>query len=167
MQNVEYKAELRDIELARSICRAIKAELVATLEQTDTYYRVADARLKKRETVGLKTEYIFYQRSNVSGPRISGYVVYSEQEALLRFGTTPMPVWVVVKKTRELYTLGNVRIHLDMVEGLGRFLEFEAVVSAQHDVANCHAAVHRLKLELAPVLGEPISASYSDLVAAE
>jgi predicted adenylyl cyclase CyaB len=32
-----------------------------------------------------------------------------------------------VKKQRELFLLGNVRIHLDRVQGLGEFLEFEAV----------------------------------------
>lgn len=33
----------------------------------------------------------------------------------------------VVKKDREIYLIGNVRVHLDDVEGIGRFFEFEAV----------------------------------------
>src|SRR5262245_27986622 len=141
MQNVEYKAELRDIGLARTICRAVGARRMATLDQTDTYFRVPDARLKKRETVGLETQYVFYQRRSGAGPKVSKYVLYTEPEALERFGTTPLPVWVIVKKKRELYALENVRIHLDTVERLGTFLEFEAVVSRRRDVAACRAAL--------------------------
>src|SRR5207249_9546222 len=37
--------------------------------------------------------------------------------------------------------LDNVRIHLDEVDGLGRFLELEAVVDAAHDEAACRRRV--------------------------
>jgi adenylate cyclase class IV len=40
MENVEFKAELRDIALARTICRAIGASFILTMDQTDTYFRV-------------------------------------------------------------------------------------------------------------------------------
>ena len=78
-----------------------------------------------------------------------------------------LPVWIVVKKHREVFMLGNVRIHLDRVEGLGAFLEFEALVSRDHPEAGCHEALADLRAGLGPVLGEPIACGYSDLVAAE
>ena len=62
MQNVEYKAELRDPSLARTIAATIGAIKVDTLRQTDTYFRVPDAKLKKRETLGHPTEWVFYNR---------------------------------------------------------------------------------------------------------
>jgi adenylate cyclase class IV len=164
MQNVEYKAELRDIELARSICRRLKARHVGLFDQTDTYYRVPDARLKKRQTVGQPTEYIFYNRPDKSAPKVSRYVVYTEREATERFGRSELPVWVVVKKRRDLYMLDNIRIHLDQVEGLGNFLEFEALVSPRRNAARCSAALSKLRDEFSGVLGEPISGSYSDLL---
>mgnify|MGYP003351239014 CR=1 FL=1 len=43
----------------------------------------------------------------------------SENEAITLFGATALPVWLVVKKSRELWMLGNVRIHLDTVDKLG------------------------------------------------
>lgn len=167
MRNVEYKAELRDPELARAICRSLGAAHEADLEQTDTYFRIADGRLKRRETVGEPAEYIFYSRTDRIDPRVSHYVVYSEAEARERFGASPLPVWVVVRKSRELYLLENVRIHLDSVENLGLFLEFEAVVGPEHDVAMCQEDVAFLRSTFAPALGEAISVSYSDLLAAE
>lgn len=167
MQNVEFKAELRDLPLARSICKALKATWVGELQQTDTYFRVASGRLKKRETVGEETEFIFYDRANRIRPKISQFTIYSEQHALERFGTSPLPIWLVVKKKRELWLHRNVRIHLDQVEGLGNFIEFEALVSKEHNVPKCHESIGELRTALLPVLGEAIDRGYSDLLAAE
>ncbi|MFO0861994.1 MAG: class IV adenylate cyclase [Phycisphaerales bacterium] len=165
MRNVEFKAELRDLPLAISVCESLGARYVGLLEQTDTYYRVADARLKKRETVGEPPEWIFYERPNSSSPKISRFMIYSEAEAQERFGFSPLPVWVVVRKSRELFLLGNVRIHLDMVRDLGAFIELEAMVTKGCDEAACRAAVAEIRAALGPILGEPISAGYSDLLA--
>src|SRR5690606_34641232 len=123
MRNVEYKAELRDPVLARAICHSLGALHEADLHQTDPYFNVADGRLKRRDTVGDPARYIFYSRPNRIEPRISHYVVYNEAEARERFGASPLPVWVIVRKIRSLYLLENVRIHIDEVHHLGHFLE--------------------------------------------
>jgi adenylate cyclase, class 2 len=170
MQNVEFKAELRDPDLARTILGsgALKNVLwIESLEQTDTYFRVPDGRLKKRETVGYPTEYIFYNRTNRSRPKLSNFVLYSEQSALERFGTTPLPIWLVVKKTRDLWLYQGVRIHLDRVESLGSFIEFEALVSPERNLAKCHEFMDELRRAFGPSLGEPIASGYSDLLEAE
>lgn len=167
MHNVEIKAELRDLPLARAICGALKATKIATLEQTDTYFKLATGRLKKRECAGEPTEYVFYDRDNRARPRLSHFTIYSENEAAERFGATPMPVWVVVKKTRELWMLGSVRIHLDTVEDLGTFIEFEALVSPSNNVARCHETVAALRGSFAPAMGETIAVSYSDMIAGQ
>lgn len=167
MRNVEFKAELRDIEVARSICKSLKAVHDGRRRQTDTYFRVADGRLKRRETQGEPAEYIFYSRSNRVDPKVSHYVVYTEAQARERFGASPLPVWVVVKKTRDLYLLDHVRIHLDEVDALGKFLEFEAIVSEENDVPMCRESVEFLREAFMPALGEPIAVSYADMLAAE
>jgi adenylate cyclase class IV len=167
MQNVEYKAECRDLGLARSIALALGASAVAELEQTDTYYRLPRGRLKKREVRGEPTEWIFYDRADLTGPKISRFTIFSEAEARERFAPESLGVWVVVKKKRALLMLGNVRIHLDAVEGLGTFVEFEALVSRRHSVARCNEAVAALRKALEPALGEPIAVGYSDLLAEE
>ncbi|MCW5766131.1 MAG: class IV adenylate cyclase [Phycisphaeraceae bacterium] len=167
MQNVEFKAELRDLALARSICLHIKAVPIETLSQTDTYYRLADGRLKRRDAAGHPSEYIFYHRDNSARPRLSTFTIYSETEARRQFGSLDLPVWVVVRKTREVFLHINTRIHLDRVEGLGDYLEFEAMVTPEHPVEACRSAVELLRRAFQPVLGEAVSASYSDLIAQE
>lgn len=167
MRNIELKLELRDPALARTICRAVGARPIATLVQTDTYFNVADGRLKKRETEGEPTEWIHYHRSNDARPRGSAYALYTEEQAAERFGALPMPVRAVVRKTRELWMYANVRIHLDAVEGLGDFLEFEAVVGGDFDDRRCHETLAELRRALAPALGEPIAVGYADLLTAD
>jgi adenylate cyclase class 2 len=166
MENVEFKAELKDLDLARAICRAIGAQEVATLVQTDTYFRLPEGRLKKRETEGQPTEWIVYERADEPGVRLSRFHIYDEAEATERFGEREPAVWVVVKKVREVWMLGRVRVHLDRVEGLGNFLELEALICARQRKDAAEAAVAELKADFMPALGETIAVSYSDLVAA-
>lgn len=165
MLNVEFKAELRDLALARTICRAIRATHIATLRQTDTYYRIPQGRLKKRECEGEPVEYIYYDRANRAQPKLSLFNVYTERQARERYGEQELPIWLVVRKTRELYILDNVRIHLDRVDALGDFIEFEAIVSRTQNVAKCHRDLASLRERLAPAIGEPIALSYSDMLA--
>lgn len=166
-RNIEMKLELRDAGLARSICVTIGALFVSLLEQTDTYFNIPDGRLKRREARGWPVEYVFYHRSDSVSPRASHFVVYEEAAARERFGATDPPVWVVVKKRRELYVLPDLRIHLDEVEGLGRFIEFEALVTNRRSSEEGEALVAELRRQFGPALGEPVAVSYSDLVAAE
>lgn len=167
MHNVEFKAELRDFHLAESICRALGAAEVGILEQTDTYYRVGAGRLKKREQPGEPPEFIYYDRPDRLIPKLSHFRIYSANEARERFGDSPLPHWLTVRKHRSLFLLGNVRIHLDRVDQLGTFLEFEAMVSPSCNVSRCHKAIAELRVRFGPALGEAISCGYSDLLARE
>jgi adenylate cyclase class IV len=164
MQNIEFKAELRDIEAAAAKCRTLGADCIGTVEQTDEYFRLSDGRLKRRSAPGEPSEWIFYHRPNHVRPRMSSYTILSDEQAARRWGTHSLRAWLTVRKKRELWMLSNVRIHLDVVEDLGTFIEFEAMVSKLHDVKACHRAAERLREEFGPVLGEPISHSYSDLM---
>ena len=166
MQNVECKYELRDLSLARGLAKLSGASFIATLEQTDTYFKLTSGRLKKRETIGEPTEWVFYDRTNMARPRISTFVIYTEDEAHARFGAQSLPIWVIVRKKRELYMYENVRIHLDQVESLGTFIEFEALVSSKFHVDRCQHTVNFLREHFGPALGEAIAVSYCDMMAA-
>lgn len=167
MQNIEFKADLRDIELARLICRRCGARYVDTVEQADTYYRVADGRLKKRETADEPAEFIFYHRINRARPKLSHFTIYSEQEARARFGERPLPIWVSLRKKREIYMRSGVQIHLDSVEHLGTFFEAEALVMPSQHIGRCHALITEVRGLFIPALGEPVATSYSDMMALE
>jgi len=165
MRNVEFKAELRDPAIARATCRSLKATPILVFEQIDTYYRVPTGRLKMRETEGEPAEWILYDRPNTVGFKTSEYTILTHEQAIERYGAAPLPVWVIVRKRRDLWMLGNIRIHLDEVYGLGWFLEFEAIVSRDHPEEACRLKLAELRAAFRPVLGEAIDRSYSDLLA--
>jgi adenylate cyclase class IV len=60
----------------------------------------------------------------------------------------------------------GVRIHLDEVEGLGEFLEFEAPVEASGE-AGARELVERLRAAFRIGAGDLVAGSYVDLVADE
>ncbi|TDJ57013.1 MAG: CYTH domain-containing protein [Planctomycetota bacterium] len=167
MHNIEFKSELRDPIAARQQCKQLGATRMGILEQTDTYFRLADGRLKRREAPGEPTEWIFYHRRDIVRPRMCDYAILSDAQARRRWGTLNLKEWVRVVKRRELWLLDNVRIHLDEVEQIGNFLEFEAVVDSDHDTRSCHESIKHLRAVFHITMGEPVGPSYSDLVAQE
>ena len=72
--------------------------------------------------------------SAAQGEQLS-VVAVPQPETLLVALRAAMGIVNVVRKRREIYLWQNVRIHLDDVEGLGQFLEFEAVLSPEIDEA--------------------------------
>lgn len=165
MQNIEFKAELRDLEAARRQCKLIGADRIGHLRQTDTYFKLPDGRLKMRQAPGEPDEWVYYHRPDRITPRMCSYTILSDEQARRRWGTLQLQPWLTVTKTRELWMIDDVRIHLDEVVDLGTFIEFEAMVSKQFTVKNCHAAITELRKLFAPLLGESIGVSYSDLIA--
>lgn len=164
MQTVELKCELRDPDLAEPMLWRIGAVRVAGFDLRDTYFRVPDARLKKRECAGEPTEWIYYQRDEAPGPRTCRFKIYSEQEAAARFGARPMPVWLVIEQRRELWARDAVRIHIDRVADLGWFIEFESLVSKRRPIERCKRSILQTRDALMPIVGETICCGYADLL---
>jgi predicted adenylyl cyclase CyaB len=69
----------------------------------------------------------------------------------------------VVKKKRELYLYENVRIHLDTVKGLGKFLEFEIVCSNLKELKDARRKMKMLKKVFDVSAKNLISISYIDM----
>jgi adenylate cyclase, class 2 len=164
MRNIEFKAELRNIDAAREQCRSLAAQFIGIFEQTDTYYRLTDGRLKRRMTNNEPPKWIFYHRPDRIQPRMSSYSILTDEQARRRWGVGQLHEWLTVKKSRELWLLRNVRIHLDQVEQLGTFLELEAIVSDGHSIRDCQDAISGLRDHFGPILGEPVAVSYCDLM---
>jgi adenylate cyclase class IV len=164
MQNIEFKAELRNMDAAAAQCGALGGHHLGTLTQTDTYYKLTDGRLKKRESADDPVCWIYYHRPDRVRPRMCNYTILSDEQARRRWGTQSLHEWLTVRKTRDLWMIDHVRVHLDRVDDLGTFIEFEAIVSDRFDVKACHEAIAELRETFAPILGEPLGVSYCDLM---
>ncbi len=125
--NIEIKARCDEPARIRNILRSVQARFVGTDYQVDTYFVVPGGRLKLREG-NVEKSLIFYRRADLSGPKQSDVWLYEPEDTLkLReLLEAALGRLVQVKKTREIYFVKNVKIHLDQVDGLGSFVEIEA-----------------------------------------
>ena len=126
--NIEIKARCHDQESIRQILRSENAEFKGTDHQTDTYFRVSQGRLKLREG-NIENNLIHYRRADTEGPKQSDVLLFRSDpgSALKEILTKALGILVIVEKKREIWFIGNVKFHLDLVEGLGSFVEIEAI----------------------------------------
>lgn len=77
-----------------------------------------------------------YARPDISGPKLSEFDVLdvTEPEKLDRMLTASLGIIGEVKKQRYLFLYEQTRIHLDKVEGLGTFLEFEVCLRPEQTI---------------------------------
>ncbi len=134
-KNLELKAKFPNIKRAEDIARAIAESDPEVLEQTDTYYIVPRGRLKQRESNGKQAELIWYDRDEESADRYSVYerVPLDNAPGFIAILKQSLDVDVRVKKHRTVYTWNDCRIHLDLVEQLGPFVEFEVMENHRND----------------------------------
>ena len=72
-------------------------------------------------------------------------------------------VEIVVDKIREIYLIGNVRIHIDAVKELGNFFELEAVYDNPADEASELAKVEALMKAFGILSADLLNGSYREL----
>jgi predicted adenylyl cyclase CyaB len=125
--NLELKAHLSSRTRAEDQARRAGAEECGILRQTDTYFNVPRGRLKLREIAGSGSELVQYERREDSSERWSTYrkIDVPDPDALRSALEDALGVLTVVRKERELFLYRGARIHLDEVDGLGSFIEFE------------------------------------------
>jgi len=126
--NFEFKAKCADIAAAEKKLLALNPEFRGEDNQTDTYFNVPSGRLKLREG-NIENALIYYNRENIAGAKLSDVLLYphSPDKTLRDILTKVHAIKVVVEKTRRIYFIDNVKFHFDRVEGLGTFIEVEAI----------------------------------------
>ena len=169
MTNIEIKAVLDDIGAAEKIA----ADVAGTgpsevLRQIDTYFRIPRGRLKLRQVTGTRShsELISYTRPDQAGPKRSDYLIspVSDPAKLKDVLAAALGVSVTLDKQRTVYLSGNVRIHLDRVEGLGTFLEFEAVMPRGSPEAEGEELIRALMERFGVGPEHLLEGSYSDMI---
>lgn len=125
---IEIKARSRNANTVRDILRKKNADFKGIDRQVDTYFRVPHGRLKLREG-NIENHLIHYFRKNQSGPKKSEVLLYKSTpgSGLKAILETSVGVLTVVDKEREIYFIDNVKFHIDRVQGLGNFIEIEAI----------------------------------------
>ncbi|MEK7655598.1 MAG: class IV adenylate cyclase, partial [Patescibacteria group bacterium] len=166
MKNIELKVKVDNIKpLVRSL-RTLGAHFAGTLKQKDTYYNCHEGRLKIREINGKEFMFIHYNRPDTASHKISDFEILeltkSQCLKLKNILGSSLGIKVTVDKTRKLWMYKNTRIHLDDVNGLGKFLELESKIttSESHAKKEYDALIEALSLNNFI----KIKKSYSDLL---
>ncbi len=163
MRNLEWKCELLDADLARSLLQRCGAAWIETIDLHDTHYRLAEGRLLRRNAEFRPVQWFRYSRPTSITPAISDIEVFSDSQATLRFGAVPPPVFAQVEMRREMWLSGRVRINIDRVAWHGAFIELEARLSPSITPRIAAAMLRGVRRCVAPALGEPVAHAYSEL----
>jgi homotetrameric cytidine deaminase len=165
--NIELKARDPDPSATAACCLALGASDQGVLAQSDTYYASRRGRLKLRVEEGaLGGELIAYWRPDAREASESRYVVapVAAPDELAEALDAALGTVVVVSKRRRLFLWEGVRIHLDEIEDLGTFVEFEAVLPEAGDLDTARSKVDRLRAELGISDEALVSVGYADLL---
>ena len=132
--NVEFKARVENLDAIREKLRSLNPREVGTDRQRDTYFEVREGRLKLREGL-IENSLIFYRRADLAATRDSHVYLssISNPSELRPVLEAALPIHAIVEKRREIYLVGETKIHLDRVENHGCFLEVEAPNSTEAD----------------------------------
>lgn len=145
------------------MCRELGAEDHGTIRQRDTYFNVTNCGLKLREESPGSAHLIQFERADEPQQRESRYRIVGIEDgpqlrAVLR---AALGVSVVVAKRRRLHIWRDVRVHLDEVDGLGTFIELEAVAVPESDLTREHALVEELRAAFAITDDRLVSRGYA------
>lgn len=166
--NIEIKARLRDRDAFVERARNTATEPPEILWQEDVFFASYHGRLKLRIFGPERGELIYYLRADTAGPKQSNYVISPTRDvANLRAALTEALGLVgVVRKRREVYHIGQTRVHVDQVEELGDFMEFEVVMQPGQTRQEGEHIAENLMAEFAIRPEDLIEVAYIDLLLA-
>jgi predicted adenylyl cyclase CyaB len=160
---IELKATLASLAQTRDEIDAMGASKQGTYRQVDTYFNVHTGRLKLREVDGEPTsKLVYYEREDIPDLKRSDILILEtpDPDTLKAILQRSLGVKVTVTKQREIYHHQGTQIHLDRVEDLGTFIEFERpIADLPEDRMTLEELMERLKIRPEDL----ITGSYSDL----
>ena len=165
--NFEFKARCVNLEALEKKLQTFHPLFIGTDHQIDTYFNVPHGRLKLREG-NIENALIHYDRINTAAAKQSNVTLYkhANDPTLKDALTRALGVKVVVDKKRKIYFIDNVKFHFDEVEGLGSFVEVEAIdekgnIGMEKLKEQCNGYAHMFQITEDQYMAD----SYSDLLA--
>ena len=164
--NIEFKAKADNIAELEKVLQNYDPVFIGEDHQVDTYFNVVVGRLKLREG-NIENALIHYEREDFAGAKSSHVLLYQHQpdKILKEILIKTLGIKAVVNKRRKIYYINNVKFHFDTVDGLGTYIEVEAIdkdgsIGIEKLQAQCD--------EYAALLGfaaeDFCSVSYSDMI---
>lgn len=165
-KNIEIKARVRDMGTLHRLAEALSDTACQTIEQEDTFFFSPQGRLKLRRLAADHAQLVYYLRKDHAGPKTSEYYIYETErpEQLKAILAAAYGTRGVVSKVRHLYMVGQTRIHLDDVQGLGQFMELEVVMRPEQSAQQGELIASKLMTQLGISAEDLIDVAYIDLL---
>ena len=164
--NIEIKARARNFTDIKSRAERLSDTPVEVIPQKDIFFHVPQGRLKLRILASDNAQLIYYTRPDQEGPKRSDYhIAYTtDPDNLKRVLELAYGIRGEVKKTRYLYLVGQTRVHLDDVDGLGHFMELEVVMRDEQSDAEGQAIAEDLMASLGVERSDLLDGAYMDML---
>ncbi len=164
--NIEIKARVDDCAALRQKAELLSESACQVIPQEDTFFNCPYGRLKLRELGADRGQLVYYQRADKAGPKHSDYHIFetNQPSGLKGILTQAYGVRGVVSKVRYLYIVGQTRIHIDEVRGLGAFMELEVVLQPGQSDEQGEAIANKLMQQLGIDSKDLVEAAYIDLL---
>lgn len=164
--NVEVKARARDPAHLRRILEGLCTAPAEAILQEDIFFQTGKGRLKLRIVRADHGELIYYERDNIAGPKRSNYLITpcADPTSLRVLLSKVMGTRGCVKKQRLLYRIGNTRVHLDKVDGLGSFVELEVVLNENQTCEEGESIAGEIMKQLGICETDLVEEAYIDLI---
>jgi predicted adenylyl cyclase CyaB len=166
-RNIEIKAHIASVDALIERVAELADQGPTEIHQDDTFFECRSGRLKLRAFGNGEGELIFYRRTDEHGPKESFYVrtPTASPDSLRETLTLAYGQAGRVRKRRTLFLTGRTRIHLDIVENLGHFLELEVVLNETESNAAGVREAEELMQRLGVKPSQLIDRAYVDLLA--
>ncbi|MEJ7625645.1 MAG: class IV adenylate cyclase [Ferruginibacter sp.] len=163
--NFEFKARTNNIDVLEKKLLTLNPVYKGEDRQVDTYFNIETGRLKLREG-NIENALIYYDRKDDPRSKQSNVLLYETtggnrlKEILIQVHG----IKKIIAKSRKIYFIENVKFHFDIVEGIGSFVEVEAIddsdaadIQKIKEQCNYYASFFGIKEE------DYVSVSYSDM----
>jgi predicted adenylyl cyclase CyaB len=166
-RNVEVKAHLTDPTATESLVIPHATGGPLILQQEDTFFSASRGRLKLRRSGVDQAELIWYERPDRMEACESRYIRCGVPDpyALAAILDAVLGIRGTVRKRRTVYVVGQTRVHLDEVAGLGNFLELEVVLEEGQSLGEGKTIADSLLKQLAVSQDDLVAVAYVDLLA--
>lgn len=164
--NIEIKARVHDFYALRQRAEQLSDAPCQVISQEDTFFNCPHGRIKLRELGPQHGQLVYYLRQDSAGPKHSDYKIFETDNPaeLKTIMAQAYGVRGVISKVRYLYMVGQTRIHLDDVLGLGKFIELEVVLRSDQTDEQGQAIAEDLMRKLGIREADLIEAAYMDLM---
>ncbi|TKS90427.1 hypothetical protein D9C73_024559 [Collichthys lucidus] len=164
--NVEIKASVSDRALFAEKAAQLSQSEGTIIRQHDTFFNCSQGRLKLRDFMNESGQLIFYERPDTDGPKLSRYSISptSDPSSLRAVLSDALGVKGEVRKERRLFLIGQTRVHLDTVEGLGHYMELEVVMRPEQTVEEGQQVAEDLMEKLGVSKESLVTGAYMDLL---